>query len=227
MSAENRGAIFLCIVIILTIITSTCYTIVYLSIVDFTSDKCPTIPRKDFYEIEEVEDAKWSWKYAKGDYRVQCRCISINHDADVYYKDKLVVRTDAKTLSFTSKTPILDCKNKLLILMKIDNSFDSKTANKTVSYEFKLKNGNVIAYADPKRFLSDNIKIKNIDGKIIARLEKVKPLWKIYVYDQNHTMSDPAILLAIVGKRSFSEYKGKIDACNTMFWFFFIIAIVC
>ncbi len=218
-------------------ITSTIYSSVYLSTVDSTSDnksdKCPIIPRKDTYKINKVVTARWQWTYLRGKYKVKCRCISINHDADVFYKDKLVARTDAKTLSFTSETPILDCKNKQMVMMNTGDA--EKTLinqnNIKVSYLFRSNDGEIIAYSDAKHFITDNIKIKDIEGETIANLKRnklsTKWAWTIDVINQNHTMSDPAILLAIAGKRSFSENKGKADTCNIIFWLFFIIFLVC
>nr|QBK93798.1 MAG: hypothetical protein LCPAC406_01120 [Pithovirus LCPAC406] len=221
----------LCFFIILTI-TSTIYFGVYLT-VDSTSDKCPTIPRKDTYKINKVITARWSWKYERGNYKVRGRCVSINHDADVFYKDELVGRTDAKTLSFTSDTPILDCTGKVLVLMKTGNAFKTviNQNNIRVSYEFRSNDDTIIAYSDAKHFITDKIKIKDIEGQLIAKLERnklsTKWKWKIEVSNQNHTMANPVILLAIAGKRSFSANKNKTDICNTMFWFFFIVFLIC
>nr|QBK92700.1 MAG: hypothetical protein LCPAC401_03380 [Pithovirus LCPAC401] len=222
----------LCVFVILTI-TSTIYFGVYIGTVDSVSDKCPTIPRKDTYKINKVITARWSWKYERGNYKVKGRCVSINHDADVFYKDKLVGRTDAKTLSITSETPIIDCTGKMLVLMKTGDAFETtiNQNNIDVSYEFRSPNGTIIAYSDSKHFISDKIKIFDIEGRSIAKLERNKFSttwkWKIEVSNQNHTMANPVILLAIAGKRSFSENKDKADACNIMFWLFFVIFLVC
>ena len=233
---KSRDTIILVIFFFVLSIFSITYFSYYIDHADkaLSNDvKCQTIPRSDSYQLTKQITHRWNWLYRNEDsIDVEQNCVSINHDANILLNGKYVGGTDAKTLSFTSKSFIRDCHGDTIVIMKTGNLFKT-TINQNnifVSFEFKDKKDNVITYSDATHFITDNIVIKDVENNVIARMRRnkasIKWIWNINVENQNHTMSDPRILLSIAGKRAFSEKSDDLDDCNIVFWLFFTIAIV-
>ncbi len=157
----------------------------------------PTIPRKDTYIIDKDVDRYWTNEYGKGYYRIVCGCHNINFDPLVYYDN--ISWSDIYFMNH----------NKKILTTMIANT------NMFINYLFKDSNDSVIGYLDVRYELSNIILIKDVNGDQIAILKKsqlgIDSTWNITVTNQDHILSDPSILLALVGKREFGQY---FDICN-------------
>ena len=193
---------------------------------EISKDKeCQTIPRKDTYIIDENVNSYWKSEYVRGYHKVICRCPSIYGDSLVYYNDVLVSYTST---TLWSDTYFLTCDENILAMMTTGNYFKTRIENieMFVSYLFKDIDDKIIGYSDARYKLSDIIVIKDVNGDQISILEKTQLsigwTWNITVSNQNHTLSDPSILLALVGKREFGE---KDDICNIM-WIMISVCLI-
>ena len=190
-----------------------------------SSDKeCPTIPRRDTYTVDKNVAVHWKNEYVRRYDKIICRCPSIYGDSLVYYDDKLV----SYTSSVWSDTYFLNCNEKILSMMTTGDYFRTRIGDAEifVSYLFKDKNNNIIGYSDARYELSDVIEIKDINDNRIVILEKsqlsIGWTWNITVINQDHTLSDPSILLALVGKRDFGKNS---DLCNAT-WFIMSLLLI-
>nr|QBK92431.1 MAG: hypothetical protein LCPAC401_00690 [Pithovirus LCPAC401] len=176
--------------------------------------KRPVIPRSNTYMIDRSVNDHFKNELIRGYHKILRDCPSIEPDSRVYYNNKFV----SYTYRYWSGTYFLNNNEEILAIMITGDYFKTKIRNTEmfVSYLFKDKTNNVIGYSDARYELSDIIAIKDVSGNQIAILEKIKLTtgwaWTIDVANQNHTLSDPSILLALVGKRDFKE-RG-IDNCN-------------
>ncbi len=203
----------------------TIFIILYFMI-KFQDEECQIIPRSDTYIVDKNVDKDWNNEYVRGYHKIICQCPTIYFDSFVYYDDKLVSHTN----SLWSDTYFLNCNREILSTMTTGNYFRTRIRGVEifVSYLFKDKNGKIIGYSDARYELSDIITIKDVSGYQIAILEKTQLdigwTWTINVINQNHTLSDPSILLALVGKREFRE--SKIDGCNFIILFISLFIIL-
>ncbi len=187
---------------------------------------CSTIPRKDMYVVDRDIDSELHKKYVRGYHEVVCKCPNIYGDSLVYYDDIFVMYTH----QLWSSTSFVNCNENVLTVVEIGNYFKVKIRENEmfVSYLFKDENNNVIGYSDVRYVMLDVIKIKDVYGNQIATLEKSKLgigwTWNITIDNQNHILSEPSILLALVGK--IECRNSSHDLCNFTYNFISIIVFI-
>ncbi len=175
-------------------------------------EECPVIPRSNTYIIDKNVDNHWRNEYVRGYHKIISQCFSIDFDSSVYYDNKLVSYTSTSL----SNTYFLNCNDENLLIMTIGDYLKIENTEIILGYLFRDRNDIIIGYSSAKYELSDVIMIKDFNGDQVATLKKSKLgigwMWNITIVNQDHVLSDPSILLALVGKMEFGE--SEIDGCN-------------
>ncbi len=147
----------------------------------------------------------WRFRYDNDDYSIIGACPSISQDVLVSYKGNLISSSQGGKY-------IADCNGELVVFMGGNDFLDDDTS---ISHGFMDSNGEMIAYSDGEHFDPTNIKIRDMEGKTIATLRTNefpdRNILRIDVYDQDHIMSDPSVLMAISG---ITLYNENLVICN-------------
>ncbi len=193
------------------------------------NEECSTIPRNGIYIVD---------KYSHNEYHKNiCQCSTTdefaNYDGYVIYEGLA-----------SSDMYFLNCNENILATMTVGNYFGIRIGDnnifvrylfkdrnhKVIGYSDKYKSSDVIRYSD-KYKSSDVIEIKDIYGDQIAILKKPHSGigWIIIVANQNYTLSNPSILLDLVGQKAFDNDFDSCFLTKFVIWpcFLFVLLCVC
>ncbi len=156
--------------------------------------------------------------------KIQQKCPTVNHDADLYINGKLVGRTDRKTLDINQLNYILDGTGNKLYQVKTGNFAETLiNGNKIfISMGIYDLNEKLIGYYSGQNFVfQNNIIIQDSNGNNVVKMTReLDPVWKWTITLLNNTapFNDFRLSALLAGYSSFSEDSKKTDLCNNYFW---------
>lgn len=185
-------------------------------------------------EANKILSSQWNWAYKKENFnqgntftiKIQQKCPTATHDANVYLNGDLVARTDGKIITATSTVNINDCHGDTLFVFKTSD-FGQVILNQNkvfVNKQIETTNHVILGYVKGKDFFINNdITILDIHGNTVAEITRNKLsltwVWKFAIHDNHSPLADIRLLASIAGKQAFGEEDDKTDVCNNYFWY--------
>ncbi len=189
-------------------------------------------PYPDFASIQtytadiDVINTRWTYDLNVPGYsgKIQQKCPTLNHDADLYINGHLIARTDRKTLSLNQMNYILDGMGSKLFQIKTGDFAETLLNGNKIVISLGIYDiaGKFIGYYSGQNFIiQNNVFIQDIYGNnVIKMTRELDPLWKWTITLLNNTapFNDFRLGALLAGYVSFSEDSKKTDLCNNYFW---------
>jgi hypothetical protein len=200
-------------------------------------------PYPDFSSIQtytakkEIINTRWTYNLDVPGFtgQIKQKCPTHNHDADLYINDKLVARTDRKTLDVNQLNYILDGTGKTIFQVKTGDFAETLLNGNRIIISLGIydPNGKFIGYYSGQNFIIQNsITIKDINGNNVIQMDRTPdPVWKWTVTLLNNTtpFNDFRLGALLAGYVSFSDGSKSNDICNNYFWItsWVLVGMVC
>lgn len=171
--------------------------------------------------------SQWHWTYTFDQFKgaITHNCPSRTGDVNVYVNGMLAARSEGKLISLVQKTLIRDCNGNLMAILRAGSPFQSMINghNIDVSMELRTPDGHgMIAYVDGEHYYTDKINIKDINGFVIAHMERHKLSlhwkWQFRIFNKFNFAADPRVLSIIAGRNAFGHGASHNDFCNKYFY---------
>lgn len=193
------------------------------------SDSCGTFPKNiTSFEAEKQIFSQWNWTYKFNGFSgsIKQSCPTTQHDVDVYVNDVLSVRANRKFFSLTQQADLKDCHGNTMYVITAGDAMQAFINGFKIDTTLQLRdstNDAILAYVKGTHFITNDITLYDTHGNQIAHSYRntlsFDWKWKITIFQQNVSASDPRVLTVIAGMQSFDPTSDDgTDICNNMFW---------
>lgn len=186
---------------------------------------------------KDVINTRWTYDLDVPGFsgKIQQKCPTFNHDADLYINGKLVGRTDRKTLDLNQMNFILDGTGKTIFQVKTGDFAETLLNGNRIVISLGIydSTGKFIGYYSGQNFIVQNsVTIKDLNGNdVIQMTRQPDPVWKWTVTLLNNTapFNDFRLGALLAGYVSFSASSKDNDICNNYFWYtsWTLVAFLC
>lgn len=188
--------------------------------------------------LEKSLISRWRWTYEDEDkfLKIRAMCPSGHQDADLFYDDMLIGRTQGEVFNVDGSFDVLDCNGEKLGKWSA-GSFGQSLENQ-LTYQVNSyieKDGLRIAYIKGENFVSTEIEIVDAEtGILVAEMSRdvltfSAWTWVIERHLPEHPAADWRFLMGIIGKESFAADPDSNCICNEYFFYlvYTLLACVC